>query len=220
MKVHHFFNSRTTLLIIVNIISLFTFFKILEDIINMESIVLIDLFLNNAVKLIWNPTLDTIMVLITNILNPAFLTVLCLILTIILIYKREKHKAYVLISSVILGLISEVVIKLLVQRARPISGLISETGFSFPSGHATIATIFFLMLIFTFRKEIKDQTGRTIFTVLSIILAITIGLSRIYLGVHWISDVLGGFALGIFWVSVIVLVIKIKTKKHHILRNI
>jgi len=213
MKVHHFFNSRTTLLIIVNIISLFTFFKILEDIINMESIVLIDLFLNNAVKLIWNPTLDTIMVLITNILNPAFLTVLCLILTIILIYKREKHKAYVLISSVILGLISEVVIKLLVQRARPIAGLISETGFSFPSGHATIATIFFLMLIFTFRKEIKDQTGRTIFTVLSIILAITIGLSRIYLGVHWFSDVLGGFALGIFWMSVIVLVIKIKTKK-------
>jgi undecaprenyl-diphosphatase len=106
------------------------------------------------------------------------------------------------------GLLLETLIKLIVQRARPENSLITETGFSFPSGHATMSLILFTLLLLTFKNDIKNNALKWVFIVCNITLILLIGLSRIYLNVHWFSDVIGGFALGLFWLTLLILVFK------------
>ncbi len=75
--------------------------------------------------------------------------------------------------------------------------LIEKTTYSFPSGHATLAVAFFGMLIYLFKDKIKNKTLRYTFITANIFLMILIGITRIYLNVHWLTDVLAGYALGL-----------------------
>ena len=88
------------------------------------------------------------------------------------------------------------------QRARPLNALISKSGFAFPSGSTTVALVFFGLMIYLFAdKKYKVTTillaGLTVFL---------IGFTRIYLRVHWVTDVIGGFIIGgvILAVSIII----------------
>ena len=117
-----------------------------------------------------------------------------------------------LISCMSLGYIFGTSIKIIVQRARPEQGLVSASGFSFPSGHATMAVIFFSLLIYLFRDEIKNKALRWIFVAGCWLLIFLVGISRVYLGVHWLSDVLAGWALGLFVVSLGIVVFRKKNK--------
>ncbi|RLG10216.1 hypothetical protein DRN73_08395 [Candidatus Pacearchaeota archaeon] len=103
-------------------------------------------------------------------------------------------------------------VKDLIQRPRPISSLIPVSGYSFPSGHALISIIFFTSLIYFFKDNIKNKNLRYTFITINILLFLLIGFSRIYLNVHWFSDVLGGFLLGLFWIGFSILFFKIIKK--------
>jgi undecaprenyl-diphosphatase len=99
--------------------------------------------------------------------------------------------------------------------------LITETGFSFPSGHATISTVFALTLGYIMIKKQDRETRIWCIAFLAMVFPLIVGFSRLYLGVHWLSDILGGFALGIFITSVTILLFdllpwlysKIKTRQ-------
>jgi undecaprenyl-diphosphatase len=79
---------------------------------------------------------------------------------------------------------------------RPEGAIIAETGYSFASGHATYAIIFFTLIVNAYRTHIKSAVGRKIFITIAVVLALLIGVSRIYLGVHYFSDVFAGFMIG------------------------
>ena len=93
--------------------------------------------------------------------------------------------------------------------------LIEETEFSFPSGHALFAALIFGFLIYVFKNEIKNKIIRYSFIIINILLMITISFSRLYLKVHWFSDVLAGFFLGIFILTYIIILEKQFKLKHH-----
>ena len=99
-------------------------------------------------------------------------------------------------------------IKSIIKRPRPALCLIHAQGFSFPSGHATIAIIFFSFLIYTIRDRIKTRALRYLFIAENIIAFSLIGFSRIYLGAHWVSDVIAGFSLGLFLLTQMIMVSK------------
>jgi undecaprenyl-diphosphatase len=80
-------------------------------------------------------------------------------------------------------------------RPDPFFGLAKPTSYSFPSGHALLSTVFYLSLAIL-------MTGRLAVRMGAALLALFIGLSRVYLGVHYPTDVLAGFAAGVFWLSV------------------
>lgn len=84
-------------------------------------------------------------------------------------------------------------------RARPDGLLATPTSASFPSGHAFTATVLYGFLLFLVWRETSSRPLRLTLTGLLVLLIVLIGLSRILLGVHWVSDVLGGFTIGLAW---------------------
>jgi undecaprenyl-diphosphatase len=85
---------------------------------------------------------------------------------------------------------------------------VQETGYSFPSGHATAAALFFSLMIYLSLNHIHSKIRREVAITCSIILIVLVGASRLYLGVHWFGDVAAGYALGVFWFTFMVLVIR------------
>lgn len=94
------------------------------------------------------------------------------------------------------------VLKFIIQRPRPDGfRLAAATGFSFPSGHSMVAMAFFgLLAWFVWRYE-KDRRQRVLLLIAFAFIIFMVGLSRVYLGVHYASDVIGGFCLSIIWLA-------------------
>lgn len=130
-----------------------------------------------------------------------------------------KDKLFAMSIPLNLGVISllNFILKNIVRRSRPIGfRLIEETGFSFPSGHSASSMAFYGYLIYLIYKRCKNKVLRTVSIVLLSIVILSIGISRIYLGVHYASDVIGGFILAILYlilyVNFIEKIFKIKNK--------
>ncbi len=139
---------------------------------------------------------------ITNIMSEWGLLILCFVLFIIM-YKKKKINDFIFLSvNVITSVVITKAFKILFQRERPSWPIISETGYSYPSGHTLTATCFYGALIILVNKYFKGKI-KIISNIFLIIMVILTGLSRIYLGVHYLSDVLAGYILGIIILIVI-----------------
>lgn len=142
-----------------------------------------------------NDALTNIMKVITSFANPLTIVSLCLASLLSLIWKY-KASIYLIIVTII-STVFNFLTKNIVLRTRPDHlRLIEETGYSFPSGHAMGSIAFYGFVIFLLSKS-KINKYLKIF--LSIIIGLTIfliGISRIYVGVHYPSDIIGGFLLG------------------------
>ncbi|MBO9129466.1 phosphatase PAP2 family protein [Bacillus sp. 165] len=150
------------------------------------------------------PTLTSIMKFFTFI--GAGLPIVFLSLAIILfLYKVLHHRrelilfVWVVIGSALLNRI----LKIIFHRARPtIHRIVEANGFSFPSGHSMAAFSLYGIVTFLLWKHVKSSAGRVIFILSSGIMILAIGISRIYLGVHYPSDVLGGYLASGSWLAV------------------
>lgn len=133
--------------------------------------------------------------IVTTLGSAYILVLLCISLTIVL-WKKIYGK-YIFLNLGIIFLINQS-LKFLIQRQRPMGyNLIIENGFSFPSGHSMISMAIYGYIIYLTYKNIKNSYLKwSLIGILSLIILL-IGISRIYLGVHYASDVLAGFLLSI-----------------------
>ncbi|WP_322354761.1 phosphatase PAP2 family protein [Paratractidigestivibacter sp.] len=100
------------------------------------------------------------------------------------------------------ALVLNVVLKEIVQRPRPDGfRLISETGYSFPSGHSMISMAFFGLIVWMIWTYERDRRLRNFLCVAFSLVIVMVGVSRIYLGVHYASDVLAGFCVSVIWLA-------------------
>jgi len=142
-----------------------------------------------------SPSLTTIIKGITHIGDSAFVILFCLLL--FAIPKSRKTIALPVSVTVIASTIVNVLLKNIFARERPdILRLMDETSYSFPSGHAMINSALYSMLILLIFKYIKRRRVKYSLTGLCVILAAAIGYSRIYLGMHYAGDVIGGWLIG------------------------
>ena len=140
-----------------------------------------------------------------------FITMFCSTLVLFLIsfsilifVKNKKYAIYIGLNLIIVFFINTVV-KLIVARPRPTGiNLIDESGFSFPSGHAMVSVAFYGFLVYIIAHlKIKKSFRIAICSTLMILTGL-IGISRIYLGVHYASDVFAGFSLGLAYLMIFI----------------
>ena len=111
----------------------------------------------------------------------------------------------------LLSVVSNQLIKHIIMRDRPsVYRMIKQGGFSYPSGHSMIAVALYGILIYLVFKYIKNKYLKYGLSALLVLLILSIGISRIYVGVHFASDVVGGFSLAI---AEIVLIVSFLEKK-------
>ncbi len=123
------------------------------------------------------------------------------ILLMVLVFYR--HRERLLFSGAVLygGLLVGYIIKNVIMRIRPSGALIYSSGYSFPSGHTIGATLLLMTIAYLYKDKIKSFGGKIGLFLVSLIVIGLVGFSRVYLGAHFISDVLGGFLFGMFWVN-------------------
>lgn len=120
-----------------------------------------------------------------------------------LIIKRNKDALLLSVISVICPTVMYI-IKSIIKRQRPtILQLIDQGGYSFPSGHAMIAVCVYGYFIYYFYRHVKNKCLRNFVCTFLVIFILLIGISRIYLGVHYPSDILGGYLIS----SIILIII-------------
>lgn len=136
--------------------------------------------------------LDFFFINITKLAN----TLTILIIVIILLLTLKKEDAILIGTSTISSVVFNTIIKHIIRRPRPSNlRLIHQGGYSFPSGHAMISICVYGMLIYLVFKNIKRKDIKIFLISLLTLLILSIGLSRIYVGVHYPSDVLAGYLL-------------------------
>lgn len=128
--------------------------------------------------------------------NWAFLLPLMFIILYILFIKNKREFITPFFLTVIGAEAVTFFAKLIFRRARPFGAALAETDFSFPSGHATIAAAFYGYLAYILIKLLPAKYKWPVI-ILTIIIAASIGFSRLYLGVHYLSDVLAGYLIGL-----------------------
>ena len=116
-----------------------------------------------------------------------------------LVYLKHKWRILELILAVGGGAAVMWGLKLIFVRTRPEDQLSSAAGHSFPSGHSFMSSAFYGFLIYITWRMVRSDTVRIGTTILLVLLICAVGLSRVVLRVHWLSDVVGGFAAGLGW---------------------
>ncbi len=134
---------------------------------------------------------DILFLAITTVLNADVILLLCCIAMIVC---KNTNRLLIPINLACSTLVATF-LKLLFQRPRPPMNFIEEIGFSFPSAHAFISLSFFGFLWYLFYQNHKNKKGY-LALVLTILFILLIGMSRIYLGVHYFSDIIGGYLAG------------------------
>lgn len=142
---------------------------------------------------------------ITNFGGAIFLIILTI--TLFILIKNKKIGLSIILNLIVITGLNQI-LKNILQRPRPTEyRLIEETGFSFPSGHSMVSMAFYGYLIYLIYKYVKNKDLKWISIVLLSILICSIGISRIYLGVHYTSDVLGGFLISLSYLIVYTLIV-------------
>lgn len=137
---------------------------------------------------------------ITNFGGAIFIIILTVVLFVLI---KNKKIGISIISNLVIIIAINQILKRIVQRPRPTEyRIIEETGYSFPSGHSMVSMAFYGYLIYLIYKYVKNKYLKWISIILLSILICSIGISRIYLGVHYTSDVLGGFFISISYLII------------------
>lgn len=150
--------------------------------------------------------LTTFFLAVTHLGDSVMMLIVATILAAYYAYKKVYQKALILLVSMGGIIVANSILKFIFQRDRPTlwQHLVDETNFSFPSGHAMISAGFATVLVVLFWNTKYRWTT----VVLALVGMLLVGLSRLYLGVHYPSDILAGWCVSVAWVILVAVGIK------------
>jgi len=168
---------------------------------------------NNFLDLIYIKRTDTLTKIFNLITKLGNWYIFIIITLLFLIFKDKKSFKYISINLMLVTLINQL-LKILFQRPRPELNMIAATGYSFPSGHSMVSMAFYGFLIYLILKSKHTKLDKIISTIILLFIILGIGFSRVYLGAHYMTDVLAGFTLAIIYLSFFTTIIEKGDKKN------
>ncbi len=210
----HIFTHYELHILALNVVAIYVFTRTMQDALSAHTfLVQFDVWLSIFIEQLshsWN----TFFVLVSYILSPAVLSIVGGVYIIHLAIKRKFFHATILAVTTGVGLFLTSALKEIVGRVRPDNAVMYLVDQSFPSGHTVAATIFFFFVAYLFAKQIKNSLYREFFVVTNFMMVVLVGFSRIYLNVHWFTDVVAGAALGLIVSTTAVLVMRYVVASH------
>ena len=175
---------------------------IAEDVHNQEANAL-DALANPLLHSLSSPILDAVMGTLTTLGSTIVVVPLFVAALVLLIWRRHRREALFLAVSMAGSLVLNQSLKLIFQRPRPqLAWAQVQPEYSFPSGHAMNSIVFYVAVALIVWALWGRRAG-LIVTVLAVVLALLIGTSRIYLGYHYFTDVVGGLLAGAAWLIIV-----------------
>ena len=163
---------------------------------------IVDKTIYNLIISLKSDIVTKIFKIITSFAGIPFMVIVSII---VLFIKKFKHKRFIIILNLLNDVVLNNVLKLIFKRERPIDiMLVEESGYSFPSGHTMVACIFYGFIIYLVNKSKYTRKTKTIINSILTILILLIGVSRIYLGVHYATDVIGSYLIGISYLIIFI----------------
>lgn len=198
--------SRNLLIAFVIIIVSGSLFGMIVRFISNGQIKNFDLPIIEFVQGLETPWLTVVLKAFTWIGSAYGVVPITLIICAILFYGiNEKKRAIFFAFSIVSTIILNESLKLYFVRDRPeIYRLMDAGGFSFPSGHTMMAFSLYGMIVYVTWRHLKETKQRIFIMILATFIAFLIAISRIYVGVHFPSDIVGGFAASTCWITIII----------------
>lgn len=191
-----FFGLPLTLIVVGFVYVLTLFLGIIQDVLASDVIVVADLRIANLLEYFRSPELIKVFLWITLLGKLQIIIGSAIIVSLILwLWKKRDYIMYLWLALMADGIFSYLG-KLLIHRDRPLNPVYLENSFSFPSGHAMVSVIFYGFLAYIFIRHIKNWKTKVNIFFACLVVILAIGFSRLYLGVHFVSDVWGGYLLG------------------------
>lgn len=190
---------RANFRLVVAVIAVSIFLFLLSEVLQGELMRLDRIAISLFVMRLRTPWLTPIMEAFSALATPVVLLVLLLV---VIAFAPGRAPGWCCTINLVLVVLLNQILKFIVQRPRPEGfRLAVVSGFSFPSGHSMVAMAFFgLLAWFVWRYE-KNRRMRNLLVIAFSIVILMIGISRVYLGVHYASDVLAGFCVSLVWLT-------------------
>jgi len=190
--------------------SAWLFLGVLEDVVTQDPLVEVDVVVHAALQSLRTPVVDGVMVALTELGDVAVVLPLALAALAWFVWHRLWQTSLYWLAAV--G-VAELLVKMLkwaLHRPRPDALYAGLEQYSFPSGHATLSVVVYGFLAFLLCRGRPSGVARRI-GVGAALLVGSIAFSRLYLGVHWASDVIAGASLGLAWVGALAMVYRYRT---------
>jgi membrane-associated phospholipid phosphatase len=163
--------------------------------------------LNQAIS--WRtPLNDRLITWFTHLGGPVGMTIIAAAVTILMVWRWHSVTPVILIIIAVAGSLTFTNVgKAVVRRIRPpLSDAIPpyEYAFSFPSGHALNSTVIAGMVAYLVARRLTSRVGRALCVIVAALWAIAMGLSRVFLGHHWLTDVMFAWLLGLAWLALLI----------------
>jgi membrane-associated phospholipid phosphatase len=211
--------AKDILFLLVYMISGLVLVIIIDGLISGTDLIPLNLAVERVVSLSRAPFMTNLMILVTYIGSPFVLFSIALFMSVMMILHKDTYNALIFLISMMMAVVSFIVLKETFQVSRPNSEFFNFNGWSFPSGHATVATAFFFALAHSFFNNSRRTLSKILVGSGSILFVFLISFSRLYLGAHLTLDILAGIALGLLSVSFVVLFFSIFLEEGRSLRR-
>ncbi len=186
-----------------NMFGLLLFGTMLAGVLGHNSLLTVDRWVSTNMPLVRLDWLTPIIKILTDIDGVLGASLFSVGVVALLVWKKQYRHAIFYLTVVLGAMGLFILVKQLVIRSRPGNAMIEIGGYSFPSGHTTMATAIAFALYFILSQMHRWEPYKRILFFLALGWVLLIASTRLYLGVHWFSDVAGGFGLGLFWVTAV-----------------